>query len=192
MNNPKTNTRKPWAGSADYAIQRRKKLRLERMANLADGLQRWTPSESDLARFWSKLPERKPGECWQWTGCRDGKGYGFFTMKSQYVAAHRFSYFMANGPFPLGLVVLHSCDNPVCCNPAHLSIGTPKDNTHDAMRKGRLMNGSTNPFAKLNAAAVRFIRENPNTPMIQLATHFNVSHAAISGVRRNVSWKHVR
>ncbi|MEO0085709.1 MAG: HNH endonuclease signature motif containing protein [candidate division WOR-3 bacterium] len=78
--------------------------------------------------------KRKPHECWPWTGCRHPTlGYGFF--RGDY--AHREAYRRAYGPIPNGMCVCHRCDNPECCNPAHLFVGTHRDNIQDSIRKGR-------------------------------------------------------
>ena len=59
--------------------------------------------------------------------------------KAQYV--HRTSYEVFVAPIPKGMVIMHSCDNPSCCNPEHLKAGTHKENSQDALRKGRLKPG---------------------------------------------------
>jgi hypothetical protein len=92
--------------------------------------------ESATVRFWSKVPNRTPGQCWNFTGfC--GKGYGQFSVSKVPIRAHRFSWELEHGPIPDSLRVLHSCDNPSCVNPEHLFLGTDKDNQHDAIKKGR-------------------------------------------------------
>lgn len=92
-------------------------------------------------RFWrivnkdGPVPSHQPhlGECWIWTSkCRSGP-YGL--LEGQ--LAHRFSWALHFGPIPDGLWVLHKCDNGLCVNPAHLFLGNAKDNTRDAMNKGR-------------------------------------------------------
>lgn len=92
-------------------------------------------------RFWDKV--NKTDDCWNWTGAVINSGYGtFFIAKvngvSRLKLAHRVAWELANGPIPEGLFVLHRCDNRRCVRPDHLFLGTAKDNTHDAMRKGRL------------------------------------------------------
>lgn len=73
-----------------------------------------------------------PSECWEWSGSRDRKGYGF----GDGGRAHRLAWEWENGPVPAGLMVLHRCDNPPCCNPKHLFVGTALDNARDALAKG--------------------------------------------------------
>lgn len=94
-----------------------------------------------IERFWSKVNIGNPNECWEWGSSRNKKGYGQFTLydrKSFNVKAHRMAWEVTNGKIPDGLFVCHHCDNPPCCNPAHLFVGTNSDNMKDASSKGRL------------------------------------------------------
>jgi hypothetical protein len=88
-------------------------------------------------RFWSFVD--RDGECWTWKGSTNGaKGYGrFYPTHGLRVYAHRFAYELANGNFDPQIEVLHSCDNPRCVNPSHLSLGSHTDNMRDMSRKGR-------------------------------------------------------
>jgi hypothetical protein len=95
-------------------------------------------SEEDREIFWSRVDRRGPDECWLWTGGRDPKGYGQFYRGRTKYRANRAVLELLTGR-PLGdLLSCHRCDNPPCCNPAHLFIGTISDNTRDAFLKGRL------------------------------------------------------
>lgn len=85
----------------------------------------------------SCVPEPNTG-CWLWEGSAARNGYGWFTGFGER-KAHRASYVMHKGRVPKGLLVLHHCDTPACINPAHLYAGTPKDNSADASRRGRLI-----------------------------------------------------
>lgn len=90
------------------------------------------------ARFWAKV-EKSEG-CWNWRAATV-RGYGEFRIGGRSVSpmyAHRVSWTMANGPIPVGLLVLHHCDNRRCVRPSHLFLGTVADNAQDASRKGRL------------------------------------------------------
>jgi len=76
-------------------------------------------------------------DCWIWTGSVDHSGYGQINKGKITYRAHRISYEMFIGPIPDGLLILHSCDNPKCVNPAHLRAGTCQDNTDDMIKRQR-------------------------------------------------------
>jgi hypothetical protein len=94
-----------------------------------------------ITRFWSKV-QRAAG-CWEWQAGKFRNGYGMFGAgrfpdgRSDTRYTHRVAYELTHGPIPNGLQVLHTCDNPPCCNPAHLQLGTHLDNMQDSARKGR-------------------------------------------------------
>lgn len=96
-----------------------------------------------VERFAANVQAGSEFECWPWTGKTIIKGYGRLRgADGDKVLAHRLAFELASGtPIPDGLCVLHHCDNPPCCNPSHLFLGTMKDNTLDASAKGRMRNG---------------------------------------------------
>ena len=91
----------------------------------------------DEKRFLSKLGEPTPSGCIEWQQPTHRFGYGWITIRRRAVLAHRFAWIRANGPIPDGMDVLHRCDNPPCCNPEHLFLGTRADNAKDMIAKGR-------------------------------------------------------
>lgn len=92
------------------------------------------------ARFWAKVAVAGPDECWEWTASKTQHGYGQIMVTAsprKITRAHRAAWVLTCGPVPDGMVVCHRCDNPGCCNPAHLFVGTQLDNIADMVAKGR-------------------------------------------------------
>ena len=101
------------------------------------------PAEFNEKKFWSKVDQRSFDECWPWIGkSRSGKNgqYGRYTVRTAdgtvALAPHRVVLALLGRPVPRGKVALHSCDNPICCNPAHLRAGTQKENVAESFARG--------------------------------------------------------
>jgi len=95
-------------------------------------------------QLWHRVDKSAgPDGCWLWTGYRSATGYGQIIVCPEYkrFSSHRLAWTVTHGDIPAGLYVLHSCDNPPCCNPAHLRLGTKADNSADAVRRGRIASG---------------------------------------------------
>jgi hypothetical protein len=108
---------------------------------------------------------------------------------------HRYIAFLFHGePEDKSLVVMHSCNNPQCINPVHLSYGTTAQNTKDAVRDGLILRGSNAVAAKLTEEQVlkikRLLQYTPNTMKV-IADLFGVSIASIKDINRGRSWTHV-
>lgn len=109
-----------------------------------------------LDRFWSKVVENGADECWGWLAKRQAFGYGVIMTKcqqssrrSRHVGAHVVAWTLTNAlDVRKPLQVLHSCDNPICCNPRHLHVGTQSDNLREASERGRMRFGIDNPSGR--------------------------------------------
>lgn len=140
--------------------------------------------------------------CWEWQGARQQPGknpmhpkmlpYGLYNHNKDRGNAHRKSWKIHYGEIPDGMLVMHKCDVPYCCNPEHLKLGTHTDNMRDKIAKGRAnRKGKTNP-RKLNPELVREIRENKlGATTSELAKAYGVSYLTIKHVQDKISWKKV-
>lgn len=97
---------------------------------------KYTAAERERA-FWSKVAVSEPDECWPWTGGTSSDGYGRFWVEGHRRQATAVAWTYQRGPIAEGLCVLHSCDNPPCCNVFHLFLGTKAINAADMVAKGR-------------------------------------------------------
>ena len=137
--------------------------------------------------------------CWEWTSTTKN-GYGVFessgismpALKSKKRGAHQVSYEAYHGVIPSGLVVRHTCDNPLCVNPDHLILGTQADNVADREARGRRkdINGEKIGTAKLTAKDILEIRASSESLTV-LAKRYGVHKSNISAIRSGKSWKHL-
>ena len=104
-------------------------------------------------RFWLHVDRSDPAGCWEWTASRRRRGYGQFRAKpgEPMWQAHRMAWTLTFGPIPGGLLVCHHCDNPPCCRPDHLFLGTNEHNVQDMVRKGRLAGFTSRPPREISA-----------------------------------------
>ena len=91
--------------------------------------------------LWADVDKTEPAGCWPFTRTKIYSGYGLYRVNGTRKMAHRYAWELVNGPIPAGMCVLHSCDNPPCCNPDHLFLGTHAENMADMVRKGRSTRG---------------------------------------------------
>lgn len=152
---------------------------------------RYVPLET---RFWGRVDKRGEDDCWNWTGCVS-RGYGIIHAWGKYQRVPRVSYQMFKGEIPDGMFVCHTCDNPLCINPKHLFVGTPKDNMQDMIRKGRkvICPGESNGVAKLTSeeAIKIYLLKDSGMSQIEVGKMFGVGFRTISEIWLQHQWKTV-
>jgi len=153
--------------------------------------------------FWDRVDKSTPKGCWPWMGRCNDDAYGEVRYNGEMDKAHRVAWILTHGPIPEGQQVLHYCDNPPCCNPNDLFLGTNHDNVLDRQAKGRSKNlftsenhpatlraGEAHWCAKLSAANIVRIRELHASGLRQthISTIYNVHSATISRIVRR-EWR---
>lgn len=156
------------------------------------------PSAAD--RFWSHVNKRGPvhphtsSRCWEWTASTDTSGYGLFRPTSHAMdKAHRWSWEQDRGPIPVGMQVLHTCDNRRCVRPSHLFLGTLPTNMADRNQKARQARGERAGRHILTdeiVLAARAMRRAGSTYKA-VAGRFNVNPATMTKAITGRSWKHL-
>lgn len=150
--------------------------------------------DADLVRrFWLKVSKRGPNECWPWTGARTRGGYGHLKLSKsrKVVRASRVSFAIYKG-VPKRLV-LHTCDNPPCCNPSHLYDDSHKKNAADMMARGRARHlgagrGEDHPLAKITDAQAEKIKHSKRLQREDAAL-YGISQVMVSVIRRGLRKK---
>lgn len=140
-------------------------------------------------RFWSKVD--KTPKCWQWNGAVDSSGYGICTIGGKNYSTHRLSWQWANGKaVPKGLVLLHKCDEPRCCKPGHLILGTGNENVADRVKKNRSARGKGNGRARLTERDVKKIKKLRQKGWTEkgIALLYGVGRSTISHILRGNTW----
>lgn len=153
-----------------------------------------TPSQKELSveeRFWASLAPQDPV-----TGCIEcgTGGHGQIRRDGTKIGTHCLAYELKHGPIPPGMKVCHTCDNPPCCNPDHLFLGTDADNAADRDAKGRQAKGASHGRAKLAEADVVEIRRRLTAGESQssIAKVFGVSQATVGKIKTGKHWSHLK
>lgn len=151
--------------------------------------------------FWSKVDiKTTTKDCWNWTGAKKPSGYGNVRINKKYYSSHRVAFELSTGPIPEEMLVCHICDNPSCCNPAHLMLGTIKSNSMDMLIKNRqkkpesAARGTQNGNSKLDDTKVTEIRAkylNKEANQYQLAEQYGITQSAVGALLRRKTWRHV-
>lgn len=150
----------------------------------------------DRKTFDSHVERGEPDDCWPWHGATNTAGYGAIYENHRMVRAHRRAWENANGQIPQGLFVLHRCDNPPCCNPAHLFLGTQADNMRDMFAKGRCPPalGERNGKSKLTAEQVREIKrtyKGRRGERQEICARYGIHGNTLQAIMAGVTWRHV-
>lgn len=149
-------------------------------------------------RFWRNVRILGENDCWEWKASTYKKSrYGRFSIKRKNLLTHRVSWVIANSEeIPFGLMVLHKCDNPPCCNPKHLFLGTQTENMQDMASKGRtkISYGEHNFLAKLKEKDIPKILSllSKGVSQKEIAKIFGVTQTTISRVKVRETWSWVK
>ena len=135
------------------------------------------------------LLSKPTDECVLWDGYTENYGYGRIWYKNRNTLVHRVSFELKVGN-PAGHVVRHSCDNPLCINPKHLTIGTQLDNIKDRNQRGRTAVGENVGSAKLSERDVLLIRSSSISTR-KLGAMFGISSSSVSNIKNKISWRHL-
>jgi len=155
-----------------------------------------------MNRFFSNVDVKGPDDCWNWKGGINSAGYGqcYYFGRYNAAGAHRVSWIITNGEVPSGKLILHKCDNKLCCNPNHLYCGTYKDNQNDIVeRNPTSANKFGNKHAKLHSGEIWLIRKlkvpkdrhtygKYKFPINLVAKMFKVSPTTISCIWNSSIW----
>lgn len=142
-----------------------------------------------VSAFWSNVFRRRDSECWPWLGVTS-KGYGKLSLNGKRYRATHIALFIKNGTWPTAHA-LHSCDNPICVNPAHLREGTHQENMAEAWGRKRFPKGEDRNFAKLTNEQVLEIQRRSHDPLDLLAKEFDVSFNTVWRIRVGQTWRDV-
>lgn len=140
-------------------------------------------------KVWCKVTQTETG-CWEWQGAKNALGYGVIKDHGKFQQAHRVAWSLHHQEeIPPGLVVMHSCDNPPCINPAHLRVGTVAENNQDRHAKGRTVLPYKLTPAQVEEIRARFVRHSKpksgrGTSSSELAREYGVHPLTIWRVTR--------
>jgi len=129
--------------------------------------------------------------CWVWQGSCVTGGYGNLTFKCESLYAHRASWEVHNGPIPVGMSVLHKCDNRRCINPEHLFLGTQDDNIKDMYKKGRQAYDYKCKLTEQEVLEIKYKLRHKKFSQEYLAKMYDISRSTILAINLGHNWSHV-
>lgn len=151
---------------------------------------KYTPQER-IQAFWNKIIiTADDNQCWLWIASSHKQGYGWFGTE----LAHRIAWSYPDYLIPDGLCILHSCDNPKCCNPKHLFLGTQLENIQDKVNKNRQskISGEKHHSCRISDKQIEEIRERYAKGGVLYKTIAQDMGIAIGTVGRFVTGKHTK
>lgn len=158
--------------------------------------------ETEREAFDRQVERCGQDDCWPWRGNTNSNGYGTFSFNGVRRGAHRVALEMSGAFIPDGYLACHHCDNPPCCNPRHLYVGTHHTNSMDAWNRGRIkpVRGEAASSSILTAERVRAIRRvassDRTTPRMKLfarlAAEHGVAITTVQGAVNRCTWRHVK
>lgn len=143
-------------------------------------------------RFVARVRE-VPSGCWEWIGAKKWSGYGNLHVDGKRITCPQAAWYLEHNEWPAGRFVLHSCDNRLCVNPAHLRLGTHYENIADATARNRWAKGERHGMCKFSESTVRKIAEAilSGQPTMGIAKKYGVSAPTVSDIRHGTRWAHI-
>lgn len=152
--------------------------------------------ENSSYAFWNKIKVLGNNDCWEWRAFKDKDGYGQYSSwkDGDEQRVHRIMWILKFGSIPKGALVCHKCDNPSCCNPNHLFLGTHRNNVEDKVSKNRQAKGMSHGRSKLTEEDIVKIRSRyigKWGQITKLAKEYKVGYATMYSIIHNETWKHI-
>ncbi len=150
--------------------------------------------------FWTYITKLDEDKCWPWSGGLTASGYGKFWYNKKIWLSHRLVYYFTYGKIDDSMFVCHRCDNPMCCNPKHLFLGSAKDNTNDMINKGRqqdyskVVRGSDNLMSKVTEQQVKeilFLHQEGKCKKKEIANKYGLTLSGLESIIYRRCWKHI-
>lgn len=157
-------------------------------------IQKHRPWQIKKVDFWSLINVKSENDCWNWLGAVNRWGYGRIRHDGWIQMAHRVAYEKTTGQNIKGLIAMHTCDNPACCNSKHLVMGTHADNQKDKFTKNRQAKGETNGQSLLTNEQVLEARQKYKPRVVtykMLAEEYGVCRDTMQKAVRGIYWKHI-